>query len=146
MTVDETLRLGGWTVRRDPADLHARLDHIYELFPALVPLRRVKAALLSGGQLRLLSVAKELVVMPTLLLVDEPTAGLAPRIAAEVYALIEQSRALGITVVLVDQNIVEAVRIADDVYLFNMGRVQRTGPRASFEADLAGIVRSALVG
>jgi ABC-type branched-subunit amino acid transport system ATPase component len=146
MTVDETLRLGGWTVRRDPADLHARLDHIYELFPALVPLRRVKAALLSGGQLRLLSVAKELVVMPTLLIVDEPTAGLAPRIAAEVYALIEQSRALGITVVLVDQNIVEAVRIADDVYLFNMGRVQRTGPRASFEADLAGIVRSALVG
>lgn len=146
MTVEETLRLGGWTLRRDPAALRARLGHIYELFPALVPLRRAKAAVLSGGQLRLLSVAKELVAMPSLLLVDEPTAGLAPRIAAEVYTLLEQSRVLGITVLLVDQNIAEAVRIADDVYLFSMGRVQREGPRASFAADLPAIVRSALVG
>jgi ABC-type branched-subunit amino acid transport system ATPase component len=146
MTVDETLRLGGWTLRRDPGGLRARLDHIYELFPALAPLRRARTAVLSGGQLRLLSLAKELVVMPSLLLVDEPTAGLAPLIAADVYALIEQSRALGITVLLVDQNIAEAVRIADDVYLFGMGRVQREGPRASFAADLAGIVRAALVG
>ena len=146
MTVDETLRLGGWTLRRHPAVLRERLAHVYQLFPALVPLRRAKTAVLSGGQLRLLSVAKELVVMPSLLLVDEPTAGLAPRIAGEVYALLEHSRTLGITVLLVDQNIVEAVRVADDVYLFGMGRVQREGPRASFAADLAGIVRSALVG
>ena len=146
MTVDETLRLGGWTLRRNPAALRDRLARVYALFPALVPLRRAKAAVLSGGQLRLLSVAKELVVMPSLLLVDEPTAGLAPRIAAEVYALLEHSHTLGITVLLVDQNIAEAVRIADDVYLFGMGRVQREGPRASFVADLPGIVRSALVG
>ncbi|HEV2438986.1 MAG TPA: ATP-binding cassette domain-containing protein [bacterium] len=146
MTVDETLRLGGWTLRRHPSALRERLGHVYELFPALVPLRRTKTAVLSGGQLRLLSVAKELVVTPSLLLVDEPTAGLAPRLAADVYALLERSRALGITVLLVDQNIVEAVRVADDVYLFGMGRVQREGPRASFAADLAGIVRSALVG
>lgn len=146
MTVDETLRLGGWTLRRHPSVLRERLARVYEIFPALVPLRRAKTTVLSGGQLRLLSVAKELVVMPSLLLVDEPTAGLAPRIAAEVYALLEQTRALGITVVLVDQNIAEAVRIADDVYLFGMGRVQREGPRASFAADLGEIVRSALVG
>jgi ABC-type branched-subunit amino acid transport system ATPase component len=146
MTVDETLRLGGWILRRRPAELRARLDHVYELFPALVPLRRRRAAELSGGQLRQLSVAKEFVVMPSLLLVDEPTAGLAPRVAAHVYTLLERCRGLGITVLLVDQNIVEAVRIADDVYLFGMGRVQREGPREAFAADLAGIVRSALVG
>lgn len=146
MTVEETLRLGGWTLRREPAAVRARLDQVYELFPALVSLRRVKAAVLSGGQLRLLAVAKELVVKPSLLLVDEPTAGLAPRVAADVYGLLEQSRALGITVLLVDQNIAEAVRIADDVYLFGMGRVQRHGPRSMFAADLAGIVRAALVG
>ena len=146
LTVEETLRLGGWTLRRDPSTLGARLAHVYELFPALVPLRRRRTVELSGGQLRLLSVAKELVVMPSLLLVDEPTAGLAPRVAGDVYALLEHSRTLGITVLLVDQNIVEAVRIADDVYLFGMGRVEREGPRASFAADLAGIVRSALVG
>lgn len=146
MTVDETLRLGGWTLRRNPSALRARLAHVYELFPALGPLRRARTTVLSGGQLRLLSVAKELVAMPSLLLVDEPTAGLAPRVAGDVYALLEHSRALGITVLLVDQNIVEAVRIADDVYLLGMGRVQREGPRTSFAADLAGIVRSALVG
>ena len=146
MTVDETLRLGGWILRRRPAELRARLAHVYELFPALVPLRRRRAAELSGGQLRQLSLAKEFVVMPSLLLVDEPTAGLAPRVADDVYALLDRSRGLGITVLLVDQNIVEAVRIADDVYLFGMGRVQREGPRAVFAADLAGIVRSALVG
>lgn len=146
MTVEETLRLGGWTIRHRPSALRERLAHVYELFPALLPLRRSKATVLSGGQLRLLSVAKELVVMPSLLLVDEPTTGLAPRVAGDVYALLERSRALGITVLLVDQNIVEAVRVADDVYLFGMGRVQREGPGAAFAADLPGIVRSALVG
>src|SRR5262249_34151349 len=100
----------------------------------------------SGGQLRLLSVAKELVVMPSLLLVDEPTAGLAPRIAADVYTLLEQSRALGVTGLFVDQKNARAVRIARDVDLFGLGPVPREGPRASFAADLAGIVRSALVG
>lgn len=146
MTVEETLRLGGWTIRHRPSALRERLAHVYELFPALVPLRRSRAAVLSGGQLRLLSVAKELVVMPSLLLVDEPTTGLAPRVAGDVYTLLAHSRALGITVLLVDQNIVEAVRIADDVYLFGMGRVQREGPGTVFAADLPGIVRSALVG
>jgi ABC-type branched-subunit amino acid transport system ATPase component len=146
MTVEETLRLGGWTLRHRRAVLRERLAHVYELFPALVPLRRTRAAFLSGGQLRLLAVAKELVVLPSLLLVDEPTTGLAPRLAGDVYALFERTRALGITVLLVDQNIVDAVRIADDAYLFGMGRVQREGTGASFAADLPGIVRSALVG
>jgi len=146
MTVEETLRVGGWTLRRDPGALRERLAHVYDLFPALAALRRARAAVLSGGQLRMLSVAKELVAMPSLLLVDEPTAGLAPRVADEVYELLVRSRALGITVLLVDQNIAEAVRVADDVYLIGMGRVQREGPREEFARDLAEIVHGALVG
>ncbi len=146
MTVEETLHVGGWTIRHDRAGLRERLARVYELFPALAELRRARAAVLSGGQLRMLSLAKELVVPPSLLLVDEPTAGLAPRVAEDVYGLLERSRDLGITVLLVDQNITEAVRISDYVYLIGMGRVQREGARAVFEADLREIVREALVG
>ncbi len=146
MTVDETLLVGGWTIRHDRAGLRRRLAHVYELFPALAGLRRVRTTVLSGGQLRMLSLAKELVVMPSLLLVDEPTAGLAPRVAGEVYELLVRSRELGIGVLLVDQNITEAVGIADYVYLIGTGRVQREGPRGAFAADLGEIVRESLVG
>jgi len=146
MTVEETLLVGGWTIRHDRAHLAQRLAHVYALFPQISALRRARTAALSGGQLRMLSLAKELVVMPFLLLVDEPTAGLAPRVAEEVYGLLDRSRALGITVLLVDQNITEAVRIADYVYLIGMGRVQREGPRDVFAASLREIVQESLVG
>jgi len=146
MTVDETLRVGGWTIRRDRTRVRDGIARVYDLFPALAGLRRARAGTLSGGQLRMLAIAKELVVMPSLLLVDEPTVGLAPRIAEDVYGLLHRSRALGITMLLVDQNITEAVALADDVYLVTMGRVQRAGPREAFAADLRGIVQEALTG
>ena len=146
MTVEENLLIGGWTIRGDRAALRDRLAHIYELFPGLAGLRRSRATVLSGGQLRMLSIAKELVATPTLLLVDEPTAGLAPRVADDVYDLLVRSRALGIAVLLVDQNIAEAVAIADDVYLLVMGRVEREGPRDVFARDLRAIIQETLVG
>ena len=146
MTVDETLRVGGWTIRGDRVRLRERIGHVYDLFPMLAALRHTRAGVLSGGQLRMLSIAKEIVAMPAVLLVDEPTAGLAPRVAEDVYRLLERSRTLGITVLLVDQNITEAVAVADDVYLVTMGQVQRHGPRQAFAADLRGIVQEALTG
>ena len=146
MTVEENLLVGGWTIRHDRGKLRDRLEHVYALFPALTGVRRVRATVLSGGQLRMLSIAKELIAMPSLLLVDEPTAGLAPRVAGEVYDLLVRSRALGITVLLVDQNIAEAVAVADDVYLIVMGRVERQGPREAFARDLRAIVQETLVG
>jgi len=146
MTVEENLLIGGWTIRRDRAALRERLVRIYELFPALAGLRRARATILSGGQLRMLSIAKELVAIPSLLLVDEPTAGLAPRVAGDVYDLLVRSRGLGITVLLVDQNIAEAVAIADDVYLLVMGRVEREGPRDVFARDLRALIQETLVG
>jgi branched-chain amino acid transport system ATP-binding protein len=146
MTVEENLLVGGWILRGDRGRLRERLAHIYELFPALAAVRGARATVLSGGQLRMLSIAKELVAFPSLLLVDEPTAGLAPRIAEQVYALLERSRALGVTVVLVDQNITDAVAVADEVYLVALGRVERSGPRDVFVRDLRAIVRETLVG
>jgi ABC-type branched-subunit amino acid transport system ATPase component len=146
MTVEENLLIGGWTIRRDRPALRERLARIYELFPALAGRRRARATILSGGQLRMLSIAKELVATPSLLLVDEPTAGLAPRVADDVYDLLVRSRELGITVLLVDQNIAAAVAIADDVYLLVMGRVEREGPRDVFARDLRAIIQETLVG
>ncbi|HLW61020.1 MAG TPA: ATP-binding cassette domain-containing protein [bacterium] len=146
MTVEENLLVGGWTIRRDRPLLHQRLAHLYDLFPTLAAIRGSRATALSGGQLRMLSIAKELVASPTLLLVDEPTAGLAPRVADGVYDLLVRSRHLGVTVVLVDQNISEAVAVADDVYLIVMGRVEREGPREVFARDLRAIIRETLVG
>ena len=146
MTVEENLLVGGWTIRRARPALRERLEHIYELFPQLAGIRRARAAVLSGGQLRMLSIAKELVAMPALLLVDEPTAGLAPRVAGDVYDLLVRSRALGIAVLLVDQNISEAVGVADDVYLIVMGRVEREGSGEVFARDLRAIIQETLVG
>src|SRR5262249_22319074 len=76
LTVEENLRMGGWTIGRDPARLKAQLAKIYETFPALAERRRAPAGGLSGGQARMLSVAREMMTEPALLLVDEPTAGL----------------------------------------------------------------------
>jgi ABC-type branched-subunit amino acid transport system ATPase component len=146
MTVEENLLIGGWTIRHDQVRLRERLAQLYDLFPALAGIRRARATVLSGGQLRMLAVAKELVAPPSLLLVDEPTAGLAPRVAGEVYDALVRSRTLGITTLLVDQNISDAVAVADDVCLVVMGRVERQGPGSAFMRDLPEIIRETLVG
>ncbi|HYC14352.1 MAG TPA: ATP-binding cassette domain-containing protein, partial [Stellaceae bacterium] len=76
LTVEENLRMGGWTFRRDKARLKHQVERVYEIFPALASRRRVRAGELSGGQGRMLSVAREIMTEPVLMLVDEPTAGL----------------------------------------------------------------------
>ncbi len=146
LTVEENLRLGGWLLRSRPAELRRRLEWVYETFPVLAGLRRTRATLLSGGQLRMLAVAKELVVPPRVLLVDEPTAGLAPKVATEVYELLTRLTGLGITIVLVDQNVVESVKIASGCYLIAEGRVIRSGPGRWFLENLKQVVTEMLQG
>jgi len=146
LTVEENLRLGGWLLRSRPAELRRRLEWVYETFPVLAGLRRTRATLLSGGQLRMLAVAKELVVPPRVLLVDEPTAGLAPKVAAEVYGLLTRLAELGITVLLVDQNVVESVKIASRCYLIAEGRVVRSESGRWFLQNLQQVIREMLQG
>jgi ABC-type branched-subunit amino acid transport system ATPase component len=146
LTVEENLKLGGWLLRKERARLQERLRYVYGLFPVLAERRGVKATNLSGGQLRMLSVAKEIVTPPRLLLVDEPSVGMAPRVAAELYDLLEQLPGWGITVLLVDQNITDAVRIAQRVYLIGEGRVQREGTGAWFLDNIEAVIREMLQG
>ncbi len=146
LTVEENLLLGAWTIRADRALVRKRLDWVYEMFPMLGERRRVPAAVLSGGQLRMLAIAKEMIAEPVLLLVDEPTVGLAPKIADDVYRFLARASALGTAVLLVDQNVASAVQVAQYVYMLGMGRIQREGPQEMFARHLREIVREQLLG
>ena len=146
LTVHENLELGAWVFRHDRARVASMLERAYDAFPRLREKRRLRATVLSGGEAKMLSVAKELVTEPSLLLVDEPSAGLAPRIAEQVYERLREVQEAGVTILLVDQNITKAVEVSDHLYLLEMGRVRREGPRQAFADQLREIIRDALLG
>jgi ABC-type branched-subunit amino acid transport system ATPase component len=148
LTVEENLRMGGYLFRRDKARLHAQLAKLYETFPVLAQRRREPAGALSGGQARMLSVAREMMAAPALMLVDEPTAGLAPALVDQVYELLQTARrSIGATILLVDQNVGDAVRQADHVYMLDLGRIRAEGPARDFSpARVSGLFKEALLG
>jgi ABC-type branched-subunit amino acid transport system ATPase component len=146
MTVEENLRLSCWTFRRDGGRVRKAMARAQELFPILGAKRGDKASLLSGGEAKMLSLAREIISAPRLMLVDEPSAGLAPKITDYVYEFLAQCRKEGATMLLVDQNIQASVRASDYVYVFDMGRVKLEGPRERFAGDLQRIVRDVLFG
>src|SRR6266496_2913892 len=138
LTVEENLQLGAWVIRQDRARVAGRLDSAYTAFPRLREKRRSRATTLSGGEAKMLSLAKELV--------DEPSAGLAPRIVEQVYAQLLAVRQQGVTILLVDQNINKAVHVSDYLYMIERGDVRREGPRRDFADQLRAIVRDSLLG
>jgi branched-chain amino acid transport system ATP-binding protein len=123
LTVTENLRLGGlW--RRDKSSLPGLLETVYELFPLLAERRNRPAATLSGGERQMLALGRALVGRPRLLLVDEPSLGLAPRVVAQLMAVLRRLRdEHGLTVVLVEQNARSALSIADRAVVLNLGTV-----------------------
>src|SRR5438552_736898 len=146
LTVQENLDLGAWVFRADRARMAAMLERAWAAFPRLREKRRSRATTLSGGEAKMLSLAKELVTEPRLLLVDEPSAGLAPRIVEQVYAQLLAVRERGVTILLVDQNINKAVQVSDYLYMIERGDVRREGPRRDFADQLRAIVRDSLLG
>ena len=146
LTVEENLQLGAWIARHDRASVASSLERAYATFPRLRERRRRRATSLSGGEAKMLSLAKELVNDPALLLVDEPSAGLAPRIAHLVYEELVAARTRGVTILLIDQNITKAVEISDYLYMIERGQVRREGPRERFADQLHQIIRDSLLG
>ena len=146
LTVHENLQLGAWVFRHDGPRVARMLERAYETFPRLAERRRLRATTLSGGEAKILSVAKEMVTDPRLLLVDEPSAGLSPKISDQVYAQLLAAREAGVTILLVDQNIAKAVEVSEYLYMLEMGQVRREGPRHVFADQLRDLIRDALLG
>jgi branched-chain amino acid transport system ATP-binding protein len=143
MTVAENLRLGGWHRRNERDWLDRRVRDCGDLFESIRPHLERKAGDLSGGQQKLVEIARGLVGEPSLLLLDEPTAGLSPVMVREVYrelARLKERRS--VTVLLVEQNVREALEVADHVYVLAMGRNDTDGSSADIAGRLEAIVRN----
>jgi len=148
LTVEENLRMGAWVYRRDKVRLQRQLERAYAIFPALAEKRRARAGELSGGQGRMLSVAREMMTEPQLLLVDEPTAGLAPNLVEQVYdILVATKQASGVAILLVEQNVEQALPLADHLYLITLGRVKAEGPGRDFDnTRVRALIQECLLG
>src|SRR5690625_4745099 len=121
LTVLENLKMGGFFLSRQEID--AGVDHVYELFPRLRERSHQRAGTMSGGEQQMLAIGRALMSRPSLLLMDEPTLGLAPLIIAQIFEIIQTIRDEGVTVFLVEQNAHKALQIADRGYVLETGNV-----------------------
>ena len=134
MSVEENLLMGLY-IRTDKAQGLSDLAAMLERFPILAERRHVLANLLSGGEQQMLAIARALLSKPRLLLLDEPSLGLAPKMTAAVFAMIQELRREGLTVLLVEQKARQTLKIADRAYLMETGRVVTSGPAQALIGD-----------
>ena len=134
MTVQENLEMGAYAPRVR-ARRFERMETVFELFPALKERRKAAAGVLSGGQQQMLAIGRGLMADPKLLLLDEPSLGLAPSIVTMLFETISRIRALGVTVLLVEQNLWESMEIADRYYLIATGKIVSTGVPGQLRQD-----------
>jgi branched-chain amino acid transport system ATP-binding protein len=125
LSVEDNLRLGAYV--RPASELAGGLERVYALFPILAKKRHEAAGTLSGGQQQMLAMGRALMTNPRLLLLDEPSMGLAPRLVAEIFATIRSLKAAATTILLVDQNARAALSIADRAYVLEVGRIALAG-------------------
>jgi len=143
LTVEENLKLGAYTVR-DRARVEEALESVYHLFPRLAERRRQRAGTMSGGEQQMVAIGRGLMSNPDLVMFDEPSSGLMPKLAAEVLDTVARLREKGKTILLVEQKVREALEIADRGYVLQTGRIVRTGASAAILED--DIVRKAFLG
>jgi branched-chain amino acid transport system ATP-binding protein len=143
LTVEENLRIGAF-IARARRDYAAQLERIFGLFPRLEERRDQLAGTLSGGEQQMCAIGRALMSAPRLLLMDEPSAGLAPLVVAQVFELVRRIRAEGLTVLIVEQNVPQVLDVVDRAYLLEVGAIKLAGSAA----DLRGneLIRKAYMG
>jgi branched-chain amino acid transport system ATP-binding protein len=142
LTVLENLQMGGYT--RKPAEIREDLEHVFELFPRLRERATQKGGTLSGGEQQMLAIGRALMTRPRVLLLDEPSLGLAPILVQQIFEIIQEINSRGMTVLLVEQNALQALSIANRGYVLQTGRVVLSGTSAELSANET--VRKAYLG
>ncbi|BAS26616.1 ABC transporter ATP-binding protein [Limnochorda pilosa] len=143
MTVEENLLTGSYVSRARSARQQS-LEHVYQVFPRLQERRRQLAGSLSGGEQQMLAIGRALMSRPRLLMLDEPSLGLAPILVREVFRIVQEIRDQGVTVLLVEQNVNQALTVADRAYVLENGRITLQGPGQELLGDER--VRAAYLG
>jgi len=134
MSVRENLAVGAWT-RRDRTGVAADIDSMFARFPILRERADLTAGSLSGGEQQMLAIARGLMARPKLLLLDEPSMGLAPMLVAQIFEIIKALRKAGQSIVLVEQNARQALAVSDDAYVLERGAIVKAGPAAELARD-----------
>jgi branched-chain amino acid transport system ATP-binding protein len=142
LSVEDNLRLGAYARRGDP-DRFKPLDLVFSLFPRLQERLPQRAETLSGGEQQMLAIGRALMTQPKLLMLDEPSQGIAPKLVDDILAAVGRIRDLGTTVLLVEQRLAEALELADRAYVLQTGRIVMSGPAADIAGD-AGVRRAYL--
>jgi branched-chain amino acid transport system ATP-binding protein len=134
MTVEDNLKMGGFVPAARPK-FRRQLEVVYELFPRLRERRHQVAGSMSGGEQQMCAIGRALMSEPKLLLLDEPSAGLAPVLVEQVFELVNRIRAGGLTVLIVEQNVQQVLRVVDRAYLLKTGRIHTAGGAAELLAS-----------
>jgi branched-chain amino acid transport system ATP-binding protein len=143
MSVQDNLRMGGFMAAARPR-FHQRLEFVFELFPRLHERRRQLAGTLSGGEQQMCAIGRALMSEPKLLLLDEPSAGLAPVVVQQVFDLLRRIRASGLTVLVVEQNVRQVLHVVDRAYVLEAGSLRAAGTAAELLESAA--IRAAYLG
>jgi len=141
LTVEENLLLGTWPFRKDRARVREAVEQAYADSPMLAQKRRDRAGLLSGGQQRLLEIERLAMIRPSLIILDEPSLGLAPKLVREVYDRIAGLRRSGATILIVDQSARQICAVCDVVHVMRLGRIHMSGTAAEFGRRIEDVVR-----
>lgn len=141
LTVEENLQLGAWIFKKDKQGVKDAIGRVYERFPALAKKKSENAGLLSGGQQKILEIGRSLLTNPSICLLDEPTATLAPIIADQIYATMVDLKAENITIVTVDQRVRKAFEISDHIYVLELGENKVNGTKKDFEGGLKEVIK-----
>jgi len=127
MTTRENLEIGAYALRKNPVKIRELMDRAYRIFPKLKERHWQKAGTLSGGERQMLAIGRALMGEPKLILLDEPSLGLAPIVLQSVYRTIKEMKKQGVSILLVEQNAVAALSVADDVYILDLGQIRAEG-------------------